>query len=118
MGSVSLDLKDVDSVWPDLEAAGPVSPDSLGADSVSPDPKGVGSVSPDLEATGSVSPKPLGAVTVGGWGVYIYLSPSSPMVIRLFFLTSVHPKQSRSSLSHSIVDLKPSSKSINFHINP
>ena len=31
-----------------------------------------------------------------------------------FFLTSAHSKQSRSSLSHSIVDLKPPSKSIDF----
>ena len=67
-------------------------------------------------------------MTVGAWGIYIFpfLSQRYIHIDRqtnqpaLFFLTSAHSKQSRSSLSlsHSIVDLKPPSISIDFSINP
>ena len=40
----------------------------------------MGSVLPDLEAAGFISPKPLGELTVEGWG-YIYLSLSSSTAI-------------------------------------
>ena len=50
-------------------------------------------------------------VTVGGWG-YLYPSPSFPTVLYLFFLTLAHPKQRRSSLSSSIVDLKSQANSL------
>ena len=99
----------------------------------------MGFVSPDLEAAGFVSPDLLGAVSVVGWG-YIYLFFSSPTAIydlsdrwglggiytfplppngNLLSSSSLQHVQNRAgalSLSHSIIDLKTPSKSIDFPI--
>ena len=52
-----------------------------------------------------------------GAGGYLYPSPSSPTALCLFFLTLARSKQKGASLSPSIVDLEPSSKSTDFPIN-
>ena len=52
-----------------------------------------------------------------GAGDYLYPSPFSLMALCLFFLTQAHLNR-KEPLSPSIVDLEPSSKSIDFPINP